>query len=182
MREAYGQFLPSVDAGLGGTWQQAGAQRFGTIVFDDQVTDWYFSGYSIGQWTGQDSEGRFTVLEFETRGPFKGRRAYDATGLPLHFDNQSIFKEKMYLDKADPNVLHDEITVIDNALTRPWSVKKSYTRLPSVMWTENNCTEDLNDVFLGNEQYMISADGHLMPIKKDQAPPDLRQSAMISAF
>jgi len=48
VREAYAQFLPSVDAGLGGTWQQAGAQRFGTIVFDDQVTDWYFSGYSIG--------------------------------------------------------------------------------------------------------------------------------------
>jgi outer membrane protein len=48
VREAYAQFLPSVDAGLGGTWQEAGAQRFGTIVFDDQVTDWYFSGYSIG--------------------------------------------------------------------------------------------------------------------------------------
>ncbi len=48
VREAYAQFLPSVDAGIGGTWQEAGAQRFGTIVFDDQVTDWYFSGYSIG--------------------------------------------------------------------------------------------------------------------------------------
>jgi len=33
------------------------------------------------------------VLEAETRGPFKGPRAYDATGLPLHFDNESVFKE-----------------------------------------------------------------------------------------
>ncbi len=48
VREAYGQFLPSVDASLQGVWQEAGAQRFGTIVFDDQITDWYFSGYAIG--------------------------------------------------------------------------------------------------------------------------------------
>ena len=48
VREAYGQFLPNVDASLQGVWQEAGAQRFGTIVFDDQITDWYFSGYAIG--------------------------------------------------------------------------------------------------------------------------------------
>ena len=48
VREAYGQFLPSLNASLNGTWQEAGAQRFGTIVFDDQITDWYFSGYTLG--------------------------------------------------------------------------------------------------------------------------------------
>jgi len=55
------------------------------------------------------------------------------------------------------------MTTIDNALTRPWSVKKSYTRLPTVTWTENNCTEDLSDVFIGKErQYMTpAADGKL---------------------
>jgi hypothetical protein len=42
------------------------------------------------------------------------------------------------------------------------------------VWTENNCTEGLNDVFIGNEQYMLSADGLLMPLKKGQPPPDLR--------
>jgi outer membrane protein len=47
VREAYAQFLPSVDATLTGAWQDAGAQRFGTIVFDDQITDWYFSSYGI---------------------------------------------------------------------------------------------------------------------------------------
>jgi len=33
--------------------------------------------------------------------PFKGPRAYDASGLPLHFDNQSIFKDGFFRDKAD---------------------------------------------------------------------------------
>ena len=67
------------------------------------------------------------MLEVETRG-FKGRRAYDATGLPLHYDNQSVFKERIHLDKADSNLMHDEITVIDHALTRPWTVDKKYVR------------------------------------------------------
>ena len=38
--------------------------------------------------------GTYDTLEVEMRGPFKGRRAYDATGLPLHFDNESTFKER----------------------------------------------------------------------------------------
>jgi hypothetical protein len=49
-----------------------------------------FSGYSIGHWIDEDLDGRYDVLEVETRGPFKGPRGYDATGLPLHRDNQSI--------------------------------------------------------------------------------------------
>jgi len=47
VREAYAQFVPSVDANLTGAWQEAGAQRFGTIVFQDQITDWYFSSYGV---------------------------------------------------------------------------------------------------------------------------------------
>ena len=87
------------------------------------------------------------MLEVETRGPFKGPRAYDATGLPLAFDNQSIFKERIYLDKADPNILHDEITVIDHALTRPWTVDKRYVREPNPRpdWDEAYCTENRVD-------------------------------------
>src|SRR6267142_824190 len=102
-----------------------------------------FSGYSIGKWIDTTGEGRFDVLEAETRGPFKGPRAYDATGLPLHFDNQSVFKERFYLDKADPNVLHDMITVIDHALTRPWTVDKTFRRnlSPRPRWREFYCIE-----------------------------------------
>ena len=44
-----------------------------------------------------------------------------ALGMPLHKDNQSIIKERIFLDKANADLLHDEITIIDHALTRPWS-------------------------------------------------------------
>ena len=50
-----------------------------------------YQGYSIGRWIDEDADGRYTVLEVETRGPFKGPRAYDSSGLPLAFDNQSLF-------------------------------------------------------------------------------------------
>src|SRR6266446_3087110 len=45
-----------------------------------------YQGYSIGRWIDEDGDGRYDVLEVETRG-FKGPRSYDASGLPLHFDN-----------------------------------------------------------------------------------------------
>ena len=90
-----------------------------------------YEGYAIGKWIDEDGDGRYDVLEVETRGPFKGPRAYDATGLPLDFDNQSVFKERFHLDKNDPNILHDEITVYDHALTRPWSVDKTLRRNPN---------------------------------------------------
>ena len=54
-----------------------------------------FQGYSIGKWVDPDRNGRYGALEVETRG-FKGPRLYDNTGLSLHSDNQSIFKERIY--------------------------------------------------------------------------------------
>jgi len=47
VREAYAQFVPSLRTSAYGSWQEAGVQRFGTIVFEDQITDWAFSGYSV---------------------------------------------------------------------------------------------------------------------------------------
>jgi hypothetical protein len=135
-----------------------------------------FQGYSIGRWIDEDGNGRYSVLEVETRGPFKGPRAYDATGLPLHFDNESTFKERFHLDKSNPNILHDEITVFDHALTRPWSVDKTYRRNPNPHpnWSRVSCTEGNNYVVIGTDTYFLSGDGYLMPTKKDQAPPDSR--------
>ncbi len=134
-----------------------------------------YQGYSIGRWIEPDADGRYTVLEVETLG-FKGPRAYDSSGLPLHFDNESIFKERFHLDTGNPNILHDEITVFDHALTRPWSVDKTFRRNPNPHpdWRESRCIEGNNQVFIGNDNYFLSADGLLMPTKKDQAPPDLR--------
>jgi hypothetical protein len=134
-----------------------------------------FAGYSIGKWIDEDGDGKYDVLEVETRG-FKGPRLFDGTGLALHRDNQSVFKERIYLDKNDSNLLHDEITVIDNALTRPWTVDKRYVRNadPLADWPESICIEYNAQVFIGKENYYLSADGYLMPAKKGQAPPDTR--------
>ena len=134
-----------------------------------------YEGYSIGRWIDQEGKGRYDLLEVETRG-FKGPRAYDATGLPLHFDNESIFKERFHLDKADPDLLHDEITVSDHALTRPWSVDKTFRHNPNPRpsWARTSCIEGNKQIVIGTENYFLSADGLLMPAKKNQAPPDLK--------
>jgi len=132
-----------------------------------------FYGYSIGKWVDQDGDGRYDVLEVETRG-FKGPRSYEATGIPLHQDSESVITERLYIDKTDADTLHDEITVNDHALTRPWTVIKSYKRDHNPIWFQNNCSEDNRHVWIGNEHYVLSGDDLLMPAKKDQAPPDLR--------
>ena len=132
-----------------------------------------FAGYSIGKWIDEDGDGRFDLLEVETR-HLRVPRLFDQTGIPFHEDGQAIIKERIYADKANPNIIYDEMTTTDNALTHPWSIKKTYRREPKVVWPENNCTEGNNDVVMGGENYLLSADGLLMPVKKDQPPPDLR--------
>jgi hypothetical protein len=134
-----------------------------------------FLGYSIGRWLDQDGAGRFDVLEIETRA-FKGPRVYDATGIPLHADNLSVIRERIYLDRADRNLLHDELSTIDHALTRPWSVTKNYRRNPDPhpMWREYACAEGNNHVEIAGQSYFLGAGGLLMPTKKDQPAPDLK--------
>jgi hypothetical protein len=134
-----------------------------------------YAGYSIGRWIDSDGSGRYDVLEVETRG-FKGPRAYDETGLPLAFDDQSIFRERIWRDRDNPNLMHDEMTTIDHALTHPWTVDKRYVRIqnPDAQWPEYYITEYNAQVGIGGQNYFLSADGLLMPARKDQPPPDLR--------
>ena len=134
-----------------------------------------FAGYSIGRWIDEDGDGIYDVLEVETRG-FKGPRSVDETGLPMHADDQTIFKERMYRDKADSKILHDEMTMIDHALTRPWTVDKKYILNPDPRpdWPEYYTNEINAQVKIGKENYFLSGDGLLMPAKKNQPPPDLR--------
>jgi hypothetical protein len=131
-----------------------------------------FTGYSIGKWIDESGSGRYDVLEVETRN-LRVPRIFDQTGIPFHEDGQAVIKERIYLDKANPSIIRDEMTTTDNALTRPWTVMKSYTRLPRIIWSENNCTEGNYNIAIGDEVYLLSGDGRLMPIKKDQPPPDL---------
>jgi hypothetical protein len=134
-----------------------------------------FAGLSIGKWVDEDANGRFATLEVETRG-LKGPRTFESSGMRLHDDNQTIVKERIYLDKVDKNTLLDEITTIDNALTRPWIVTKRYGRNPdpTPIWYFNECSENNPLVRIGNEGYYVNGEGFLMPTKKGQQPPDLR--------
>jgi hypothetical protein len=133
------------------------------------------SGYSIGRWIDNAGSGHFDELAVETRA-FRGLRTLDSTAIPLHQDNQSIIRERFFSDKVDRDVLHDEITVIDHAFTRPWTVMKDYLRSAEArpIWRDSVCVEENQHVRIGSDSYMLSADGLLMPAKKDQPPPDLR--------
>jgi hypothetical protein len=63
---------------------------------------------------------------------------------------------------ADPNLPHDEVTVIDHPLTRPWTVMKDDRRNanPRPRCTEENCSEN-NHITVGQEDYMLTSDGFL---------------------
>src|SRR5258708_34800804 len=73
-------------------------------------------------------------------------------------------------------MLHDEITIIDHALT-PWTVTKNYRRAQSkqpIWWHEDICAEANVHVDIGGQASFLSADGLLMPPQKDPPPPGLR--------
>jgi hypothetical protein len=133
-----------------------------------------FAGYSIGQWKDEDGDGKYDVLEVETRF-LKLPRGYDTSGLPFHSDGKTIIKERIYLDKDDRNKMWNEITIIDNALTRPYTKKQLAARNPNPRpaWKSDVCSENNTHVRIGKENYYLSADGKLMPAKKNQEPPDL---------
>jgi len=135
-----------------------------------------FNGYSVGRWIDRKGTGRYDTLLVETRG-LKGPRVYEASGIPFHADGQTIIKERFYLDDTNPDMLNDEITVIDHALTRPWTIVQNYRRVAAkqpIWWQEEICDENNAHVVIGKEDYFLSTDGLLMPAKKDQGPPDLR--------
>jgi hypothetical protein len=132
-----------------------------------------FNGYSIGRWSDTDGDGVYDLLEVETRG-FKAPRTFEGSGLLLHDDGQTVIKERLQLDPANKDILRNETTVIDNALTRPWTVTRSYRRDRNPTWDFVDCAEHNPHVRVGKESYMVSADGYLMPTKVGQAPPDPR--------
>jgi hypothetical protein len=138
---------------------------------DPEIT---FAGYSIGKWVDEDGDGKYDVLEAETRF-LKLPRSYDTSGVPFHSDGQAVIKERIYLDRADRDTLYDEITVIDHALTRPYTKKQMAKRNknPRPVWHSDVCSENNTWVKIGEEPYYRGPEGKLMPSKKNQAPPDL---------
>ena len=140
----------------------------------DEDPSWM--GYSIGTWIDEDGDGRFDVLEVETRN-LKNPRTFDPSGLPVHADGQTVVKERFYLDKTNPDILYDQITVMDHALTKPWTVLKTMRREKKPIWVESICAEGNVHVVIADQHYMLGSDGLLMPAKEGQPPPDLRHFA-----
>jgi len=101
-------------------------------------------------------------------------RTWDQSGMPMADDDEGVIKERLFLDESNPAILHNEMTTIDNSLTRPWTVLKNYRRAPKVRWAENNCIESQAWITIGKEVYYLSGDGTIMPINKNQPPPDLK--------
>ena len=132
------------------------------------------AGYSIGRWVDENGDGKYSALEVETQF-LRGPRAYENSGIPFHEDNQTIIKERFYLDKANRNTLYDDIIVIDDALTRPWGKLEKLVRKQGPRRRGGRRPAEDNDwLKIGNETYVVNeADGKLMPAYKDQTPPDL---------
>jgi hypothetical protein len=138
-----------------------------------QTEETWFTGYSIGKWFDTDGDGRLDTLEIETR-RVRAPRVWDQSGMPMADDADGILKERIYLDKSDQNLLRVEMTAIDNSLTRPWSVVKVFKRKTDVWWNEDDCVEGQAHVTIGQQVYFLSADGTIMPMKRNQPPPDLK--------
>src|SRR5207302_698731 len=64
----------------------------------------------------------------------------------------------------------------DHALTRPWTVVKTYRRSAEARprWDEYTCVWESNTMRIGDDTYLVDKDGFLRPAKKDQAPPSLK--------
>jgi hypothetical protein len=70
------------------------------------------------------------------------------------------------------NIILNEITTSQRA-DRPDGDKK-YSPPIQAVWLEEVCAENNPHVHIQNDNYMLSAEGLLMPSRKGQKTPDLR--------
>ena len=52
--------------------------------------------------------------------------------------------------------------------------EQRYVRVANPIWVESDCNEGNPHVRIQSQNFMLSADGFLMPAKKGQQPPDLK--------
>ena len=119
-----------------------------------------------------DVDGRHDALEVETRG-INGTHVYDSDGAPFHPDNATIVKERISLDQATPSCT----TRSPRSTTRSRGHGRSRgptsaTAIPN--GASMSAAASNQHVVIGHEDYLMSADGLLMPVRKGQKPPDLR--------
>jgi hypothetical protein len=101
------------------------------------------------------------------------RRPHGSTDATVDFcrSNSSRSGSIPNTDKADPNIIINEITTIDNVLKRPWTAVKKYRRIATkdkAIWPESVCAEGNNYVEIAGQNYYLGADGLLMPARKNQ--------------
>jgi len=130
-----------------------------------------YVGYSIGRWLDSDNDPTHATLEIETRG-LKGLRLMENTGIPLADDGETIVKEQLTLDRADPNIMHNDISTDDHAFTHPWVVSRIYKRVRDARPQEDNCAEENRLMVIGGRTYMTDPNGYLMPVQKGEPAPD----------
>jgi hypothetical protein len=112
-----------------------------------------FNGQSTGHWQGD-------VLVATTFG-LRGDTNLESSGLPK--SERMIAYERIWLEGDD--TLKDEITLVDaKALTRPWTVTKTYRRAPpGFKLMEYVCEE--------NNRNPVAADGTIGVILKPTSKP-----------
>ena len=105
-----------------------------------------FAGYSIGKWVDEDGDGKYDVLEVETRG-FKGPRTFDADGIPLH-RRQPDRGQGAHLSRQGQS--RTSCTTRSRPSTMrspvPGRSRADYNRERDAEWTEYLCAEDNHQV------------------------------------
>jgi hypothetical protein len=127
---------------------------------------------SIGQWLDTDGDGRFGTLEIETRN-CKGPASHGAERTSSARAQSDHRQERIYPNKANKDLMVNEITVIGQAFTRPWTLTTHCQHIPNDRWYEANCAENNNHFIISKEDYFMSGDS-LMPAARHRALPDWR--------
>ncbi len=84
VREAYSRFLPTANANSSFSWQEGGAQRFGTVDLGTSGTDWYQSYYNLSLTWQLNGNSIFGLPAARAN-----RRAVDARITAAEFDLES---------------------------------------------------------------------------------------------
>jgi len=86
----------------------------------------------------------------------------DARDFRCTKDNQTLVKERLFLDKNDKDILRNEITTIDKAFTRPWTVGKTI-KWCTIRVVGISLPAALQCGFHSVDEYRLGPDGRLMP-------------------
>jgi len=86
----------------------------------------------------------------------RARRILDGSGIPLHADNQTVVKERIALDEKNADVLRNEITLMDNAFTQPWTVTRSTSAI-AIQSGANTAAAKTTNTFHPERSLFLSA-------------------------